>query len=192
MRGTLAIAIALAIAGCATTRSAVNTVGSATTGVVGAAATGATGIAGAAAQGAVGTVGAVAGGTTAAVGAVTGTTAVSAKGTPQYLEVGRAQYMKYCATCHGPTGTGDGIAASTFNKHPGDLTLLARRNGGRFPMMNVVSIVKGDTPIAAHGTREMPVWGEIIGQPMGDPMYRQDAADAKIMSIASYIESVQR
>ena len=181
MRGSLAIAIALAIAGCASTRSAVNTVGSATTGVVGAAATGA-----------VGAVGAVAGGTTAAVGAVTGAAAAPAKGTPEFLQVGRAQYMKYCATCHGPTGTGDGIAANTFNKHPGDLTTLARKNGGRFPMMNVVSIVKGDTPIAAHGTREMPVWGEIIGQPLADPMYRQDAADAKIMSIASYLESIQR
>lgn len=204
MRGLLAVAIALSVAGCAATRGAVNTVGSTTSGVVGAAATGATGVvgsatgaatgvAGAAARGTTGIVGAAASGTTAAVGAATGATPpLPRKGTPEYLQAGRDQYMKYCATCHGPTGTGDGMASSTFNKHPVDLTLLSRQNGGTFPMTKVLSIVKGDTPISAHGTREMPVWGEILGHPLDDSMYQQDAANLKILSIASYLESIQK
>lgn len=182
----------------------VSTVGSTTTGVVGAAASGAsgvvgsaagaaTGVAGAAAQGTTGAVGAVARGTTGAVGAVTGANPpLPQKGTPEYLQAGRDQYMKYCATCHGPTGTGDGMASSTFNKHPVDLTLLSKQNGGTFPTMKVLSIVKGDTPISAHGTREMPVWGEILGHPLDTSMYQQDAANLKILSIATYLESIQK
>ncbi|MBY0277614.1 c-type cytochrome [Candidatus Binatia bacterium] len=109
------------------------------------------------------------------------------------LQVGKKQYMKYCATCHGPSGTGtDGAASRLFTKPPTNLTLLAKNNGGKFPMMEVIGIVKGDQPIAAHGTREMPVWGDIIGgDPTQEGMYAKDEADAKIMTIGKYLESIQ-
>jgi mono/diheme cytochrome c family protein len=108
-------------------------------------------------------------------------------------EVGKKQYMKYCATCHGPTGTGtDGAASRLFTKPPTNLTLLAKNNGGKFPMMEVIGIVKGDQPIAAHGTREMPVWGSALGgDPTQDGMYSKDAADAQIMTIGKYLETIQ-
>ncbi|MEY4951547.1 MAG: hypothetical protein RL698_3758 [Pseudomonadota bacterium] len=196
MRRILAVAIGISVAGCATTRNAANTVGTATTGVVGAAASGSSGVVGSAVGTATGVASATAAGTAGAVGATTGaagsSTPLPAKGTPEYLQVGRDQYVKYCATCHGPSGTGDGVASSTFNKHPVDLTQLSRQNGGTFPMAKVISIVKGDTPISAHGKREMPVWGEILGHPLDDSMYQQDAANLKILSIASYLETIQK
>lgn len=109
------------------------------------------------------------------------------------LEVGKEQYMKYCATCHGPSGTGqDGVASRLFTKPPTNLTLLAKNNGGKFPMMEVINIVKGDQPVAAHGTREMPVWGEILGRPLEESMYAQDAANARILNIGKYLESIQQ
>lgn len=108
------------------------------------------------------------------------------------LELGKKQYMQYCATCHGPSGKGtDGVASRLFAKPPTDLTLLAKNNGGKFPMMEVVGIVKGDRPIDAHGTRDMPVWGSILGKPLEDGMYGQDAADAQILTIGKYLESIQ-
>lgn len=108
------------------------------------------------------------------------------------LKVGKEQYMKYCATCHGPTGTGtDGAASRLFTKPPTNLTTLAKENGGKFPMMEVIGIVKGDQPIAAHGTREMPVWGQILGRPLKEGMYGQDSADAEILNIGKYLESIQ-
>jgi mono/diheme cytochrome c family protein len=107
------------------------------------------------------------------------------------LKVGKQRYMKYCATCHGPNATGDGVASSLFNKKPPNLTLLAKNNGGKFPTMEVVNIVKGNAPIAAHGTREMPVWGEILGRPLDTSMYGQDVADAEILTIANYLQSIQ-
>jgi len=105
---------------------------------------------------------------------------------------GKQLFMKYCATCHGPSATGDGVAASTFKNKPANLTLLAKNAGGKFPTMMVVNIVKGDAPVAAHGQREMPVWGEIIGRPLDTGMYKQDDVDLKILSIANYLKSIQQ
>lgn len=108
------------------------------------------------------------------------------------VKVGKEQYMKYCATCHGPSGTGtDGAASRLFTKPPANLTLLSKENGGKFPMMEVIGIVKGDQPIAAHGSREMPVWGQVLGKPLEDGMYGQDSADAQIMNIGKYLETIQ-
>src|SRR5262245_17972094 len=86
------------------------------------------------------------------------------------LQLGKQKYLKYCATCHGPSGTGDGVASGLFTKHPPDLTLLAKNNGGKFPTNQVLNIVKGDVPIAAHGKREMPDWGEVLGRPLDTSM----------------------
>ena len=111
----------------------------------------------------------------------------------EQIEVGKKQYMKYCATCHGPSGTGtDGTASRLFTKPPTNLTLLAKNNGGKFPMMEVIGIVRGDQPIAAHGTREMPVWGQAMGgDPTQEGMYAKDAAGAQIMTIGKYLETIQ-
>lgn len=108
------------------------------------------------------------------------------------LQIGQQKYMKYCATCHGPSATGDGVAARLFTKKPPDLTLLAKNNGGKFPMNELLGIVKGDAPIAAHGNREMPVWGEILGRPLDTSMTGQAAADAEILLIGNYLESIQK
>jgi mono/diheme cytochrome c family protein len=108
------------------------------------------------------------------------------------LKLGKDMFMRYCATCHGPSGKGDGIAARLFQKKPIDLTTLAKNNGGKFPTMEVLNIVKGDAPVAAHGNREMPVWGTIIGaDPTHQGMYAQDAANAQILTIANYLKSIQ-
>ena len=109
------------------------------------------------------------------------------------LAVGKKQYMQYCATCHGPSGNGtDGAASRLFTKPPTNLTLLAKNNGGKFPMMEVIGIVRGDQPIAAHGSREMPVWGQILGaDPTDEGMYAKDEAGAQILIIGKYLESIQ-
>ena len=110
------------------------------------------------------------------------------------IAVGKAQYMKHCATCHGPSGTGtDGVASRLFTKPPANLTLLAKNNGGKFPMMEVIGIVKGDRPIAAHGTREMPVWGLTFSKrevPKGeDP---DAVARGRIEALIEYLKTIQR
>lgn len=72
---------------------------------------------------------------------------------------GRDLFMRYCASCHGAEATGDGPVASSLTTPPADLTTLAQRAGGRFDGSDVMSTIDGRRNIAAHGDREMPVWG---------------------------------
>jgi len=68
----------------------------------------------------------------------------------------------YCAVCHGKDGTGTGPAAKSLTKAPADLTKIAARNGGTFPEVHVKRYIEGLDEVAAHGTRDMPMWGGLF------------------------------
>ena len=55
---------------------------------------------------------------------------------------------------------------STMRKTPpADLTVLAKINDGLFPIAAVNEIIDGRMLIAAHGNREMPIWGfDVMGR----------------------------
>jgi mono/diheme cytochrome c family protein len=67
--------------------------------------------------------------------------------------------LEYLSSCHGEDGKGNGVLASVLKVPAPDLTTLSRRNDGHFPLAAVTEIIDGRTLIAAHGTREMPIWG---------------------------------
>src|SRR3974390_3792452 len=77
----------------------------------------------------------------------------------QDADAGKAACMSSCAACHGADAKGDGILSSILKVPPADLTTLARRNNGEFPITAVNEIIDGRMLIAAHGSREMPIWG---------------------------------
>lgn len=108
---------------------------------------------------------------------------------------GKDEYVFRCASCHGLNGRGDGPAASVFKIKPADLTLLSRRNGGVFPEKRVFATIDGTTIVAAHGSREMPVWGEIFER-QGSNTYNRAATarevHERIQRLVDYLESIQR
>ena len=69
-----------------------------------------------------------------------------------------------------------------------DLTRIALRNGGKFPLTRIQQIISGEeqTP-AGHGTRAMPVWGPIFSQVAWD----QDLGRIRVYNLAKYIEGLQ-
>ena len=71
---------------------------------------------------------------------------------------GQEMFTTYCAACHGKEGKGDGPAATAMKKMPTDLTVIAARNNGKFPDLQVLHAISGDQTIAAHGSNDMPVW----------------------------------
>ena len=75
---------------------------------------------------------------------------------------GRDTFLRYCASCHGPEGRGNGPLAASLTKPPADLTQLAEKNGGRFDEHAVLEVIDGRRKLAAHGTRDMPVWGAVF------------------------------
>jgi mono/diheme cytochrome c family protein len=101
---------------------------------------------------------------------------------------GSDSFRFYCASCHGITGSGDGRVASALKTRPPDLTALARHNGGTFPRDRVPDIVTGTAgPLAAHGTRDMPVWGGAFwALDPSEPRVR-----LRIERIVGHVESLQ-
>jgi len=77
----------------------------------------------------------------------------------QDTDAGKAAYLSSCAPCHGIDANGDGFLNAVLKTPAPDLTHLAKRNDGTFPVAAVTEIIDGRTLIAAHGRREMPIWG---------------------------------
>jgi cytochrome c len=97
-------------------------------------------------------------------------------------------YKAYCAVCHGTDGRGDGPMASALKVQPPDLTKIAERNGGAFPMARVERIISGEESLSSgHGTREMPIWGPIFSQVDRD----QDLGRVRIDNLTRYLRDIQ-
>jgi mono/diheme cytochrome c family protein len=97
-------------------------------------------------------------------------------------------YRAHCAPCHGLDGKGGGPVASALKAKPADLTVLAKNNGGKFPAERASKFISGDEIIAAHGTREMPIWGPIFHQIEED----QDFGNVRVQNLVKYLESIQQ
>jgi mono/diheme cytochrome c family protein len=96
-------------------------------------------------------------------------------------------FRAYCSACHGSTGKGDGPAASALKAKVPDLTLLAKMNGGQFPLAWVRKIIAGDEVFPSHGSREMPIWGPIFHQVEED----RDYGNVRLENLVKYLESIQ-
>ena len=96
-------------------------------------------------------------------------------------------FKEYCAVCHGNDAKGSGPAADALKKRPADLTQLARKNGGTFPELHVMNFIKGQDVVAAHGSRDMPIWGSIFSQMSSNP----DLVQVRTYALLKYLEELQ-
>ena len=101
---------------------------------------------------------------------------------------GPALYSAYCAVCHGKDGRGGGPMSKSLRAATSDLTRIAARSGGKFPLDRVQRIISGEEQIlTGHGTREMPMWGPIFSQVAWD----QDLGRIRVYNLARHIETLQ-
>ena len=103
--------------------------------------------------------------------------------------VGSDLYRNYCVTCHGKAGHGDGPLAEMLKKRPPDLTLYARDNNGVFPSEMVRKIIDGRQPVAGHGGKDMPVWGDAFKSAHGGS--DEASIQARIEALVRHVESLQ-
>ena len=96
-------------------------------------------------------------------------------------------FRAYCASCHGLDAKGTGPAARALKSEVPDLTVLTRNNRGQFPTLRVRQMIMGDQVVAAHGSREMPIWGPIFHQIEED----QDFGNVRLTNLVKYLESIQ-
>ena len=100
---------------------------------------------------------------------------------------GAEMYNAYCAACHGKEGRGDGPAAPAFKTPPTNLTTLAAKNNGKFPDMEIASVLQfGTSASNAHGSKDMPVWGQLFSSLGDQPQTKQ-----RIYNLTKHVESLQ-
>ncbi len=101
---------------------------------------------------------------------------------------GSKLYQIYCASCHGEDAKGHGPMAVWLKVPPSDLTRIALRNGGEFPLARVDRIISGEVAVlSGHGTRVMPIWGPVFSQVTRD----QDLGRVRIDNLARYLRDIQ-
>lgn len=108
---------------------------------------------------------------------------------------GRVTFQRYCSSCHGPEAHGDGNIAQYLKIPPTNLTEMARNNGGEFPAEKVREFVDGREDVRGHGTREMPVWGEVFQSSLTEKQPTAEDGEERagriINQLVLYLESIQ-
>jgi mono/diheme cytochrome c family protein len=108
------------------------------------------------------------------------------------MSAGQQYFVRYCSACHGMTGRGDGPTAPALRTAPADLPRIAQRRGGRFPVAEIAALIDGRTVVAAHGSREMPIWGERFGEMGGGGSVGEEVVRGNLLVLIEYLQSLQR
>ena len=107
--------------------------------------------------------------------------------------VGHNEYLTACAACHGEAADGNGPIATMFKTRVPDLTGIAKRNEGVFPLLQVIHTIDGRADIKAHGN-PMPTFGR---------RFKADATEqtgfygseyivrGRVLELALYLQSIQ-
>jgi len=109
-------------------------------------------------------------------------------------EVGREEYAKACAGCHGSDAEGLGPIARTLNIDAPDLRELAMRNGGVFPFKKSLMTIDGRQNVRLHGST-MPIWGERYSSSASlseSEVNPEIIARGRLLSLVYYLESIQK
>lgn len=105
---------------------------------------------------------------------------------------GQQMYATYCAVCHGKDGTGNGPAASAMRISPTDLTVLSRKNGGVFPGDHINSVLKFGVNTPAHGTADMPIWGDLMLTLNKTSPNSAMEVHQRITNLTDYLKQIQK
>jgi len=105
---------------------------------------------------------------------------------------GEQMYKTYCASCHGADGKGNGPAAPALKVPATDLTTLSEKNGGKFPTAHVATVLKFGVENTAHGTAQMPVWGDLMQTLTPASQTRTTVVAQRISNLTDYIKQIQK
>lgn len=118
----------------------------------------------------------------------------------QDMTFGQIEYMNSCVACHGVSGKGDGPVTDFLSGAvPTDLTVMQQNNGGVFPVIAVYDMIEGSMLPSAHGTRDMPIWGNRFrdrttapdGVTVFSPSETERYVNARILALIEYLASLQ-
>lgn len=110
------------------------------------------------------------------------------------VDLGKREFDAKCAVCHGLDGRGAGPYADQLKSGVPDLTTLARRHGGVFPVSKTYEVIEGAGK--GHGPRDMPVWGldytAKAAETLPEMPYNQAVyVRTRIMALLEYLNQIQ-
>ena len=97
---------------------------------------------------------------------------------------GAELFATHCAACHGSGAEGDGPTAAVITIAVPNLRTLSMRNGGVFPADAVAAYIDGREERAAHGSREMPLWGDLL-------QVENAGGEPRIATLVAFIKGLQ-
>jgi mono/diheme cytochrome c family protein len=106
-------------------------------------------------------------------------------------DIGKTEFNRHCASCHGLDGKGKGWVAKMLTTRPSDLTQLSKANEGRCPFIKVQKIIDGREAIVAHGKRDMPLWGARFSEQISGPVTATNGARPHSLEVLVYLNSIQ-
>jgi mono/diheme cytochrome c family protein len=117
-------------------------------------------------------------------------------GHAQAEDIGKREYANRCAVCHGDGGKGDGPLSALLKIPVSDLTKIQKNNAGVFPFDRLYGVIDGREVVAAHGPREMPVWGNenAVDLTTGfrvNPKELESYVRGRIIALIGYIYTLQ-
>lgn len=124
--------------------------------------------------------------------------AVPISANAQVVNIGEEIFQTRCAVCHNTDGKGSGPFAGELTQKVPDLTVLQKNNGGVFPFQRVYEMIDGQQAVAAHGTREMPIWGNYFNDqapemtaPFGTEADYALFVRNRILGLIGYLSTIQ-
>jgi mono/diheme cytochrome c family protein len=105
---------------------------------------------------------------------------------------GRQMYLRYCSSCHGVQGKGNGPLSRDLKVKVPALTVLAKKNKRGYPLDGVMATIDGRRLVRGHGDRNMPVWGETFRSEAEGQKYPELTTLLKAQVIAEYIGTLQK
>jgi len=105
---------------------------------------------------------------------------------------GKQMYLQYCSSCHGKEGKGDGTISRDLKVRVPDLTGLAKKHKGVYPLDDVMATIDGRRLVRGHGDRNMPVWGESFHSESEGKKYPELTTLLKAKIIAEYVATLQK
>jgi mono/diheme cytochrome c family protein len=109
-------------------------------------------------------------------------------------DLGKREYDSNCASCHGADGKGGGAYVELLKRSPPDLTTMAKRNGGVFPLSAAYDVIEGRG--RGHGSSDMPIWGQDYkvraGEYYVDVPYNPEVyVRTRILALIEYLNRLQ-
>ncbi len=111
----------------------------------------------------------------------------------ELISAGARTYHRFCSVCHGENAKGNGPFADNIKVAPPNLTELSANNNG-FPWVYLYGVIDGNNIAQAHGTKEMPIWGDLFDLNQWSSSNIENAntiVHGRIFELLMYLNSIQ-